>query len=84
MSLSPIQQEAIDQASKHGKRLVRWKGGFWTYEGAKPCENIGGGPQVPEWYCRTNTIFALVRRGFMAINSQNCCYLTGKPQSLSE
>ncbi|GIO34835.1 hypothetical protein J2TS6_59760 [Paenibacillus albilobatus] len=75
LMLSEIQQEALNKAQTHGGKLVRWRqGGYWTYEGA--VSNIKDrSPKVSdlEWYCTTNTIFALVRRGFMAMEDwENC------------
>lgn len=79
MRIPPIQQEAIDQAENHGRRLVRWKGGFWTFEGARESGDSWNGVPVPEWYCRTNTVFALVRRGLMVIDDFTCVYLARSP-----
>ncbi|WP_260869540.1 hypothetical protein [Paenibacillus sp. Y412MC10] len=73
--LSKIQQEALKQACKHGGKLVRWNdGGFWTYEGVLP-KARNGSTRLPdvEWCCTTNTIFALVRRGYMAMDDWHTC-----------
>ncbi|MBB3131130.1 hypothetical protein FHS19_005850 [Paenibacillus rhizosphaerae] len=72
--LSKIQQEALEQARKHGGKLVRWNdGGYWTYEGVLP--KASGSTRWPdgEWRCTTNTIFALVRRGYMAMDDWHTC-----------
>lgn len=65
MLLSIIQQEALEQARRHGGRLIRWSGGCWTYEGAAILEDDDHSKAFPEWHCTTNTIFALVRRGYL-------------------
>ncbi|OZB94315.1 hypothetical protein [Paenibacillus sp. XY044] len=73
--LSIIQQEALEQARNHGGKLVRWNhGGFWTYAGVLP-KTRNGSPRLPdvEWCCTTNTIFALVRRGYMAMDDWHTC-----------
>ncbi|OOC64005.1 hypothetical protein [Paenibacillus ihbetae] len=80
MTLSEIQQEALEQAKKHG-RLVRWKkGGYWTYEGVLTKGAGSDSSSVPnlEWYCRTNTIFALVRRGYITMDNWSSCSLVQK------
>lgn len=78
--LSKIQQEVLKQACMHGGKLVRWNlGGYWTYEGVKPkiTNSLPGTPDV-EWFCRTNTIFALVRRGYMVMDNWHTCSLRKK------
>ncbi|MBU5442415.1 hypothetical protein [Paenibacillus sp. MSJ-34] len=77
MPLSEMQSEALEMAKKHGGRLIRWKGGFWTFEGARPSGERHCGSPTPEWYCTTNTVFALVRRGLMVMYSFECCYVKG-------
>lgn len=75
MVISNQQQEALDQAKKHGGKLIRWRGGMWTFEGAACTgENWCGVPE-PEWYCTTNTIFALVRRGYLVMDGWGSCSL---------
>lgn len=72
--LSEIQQDELKQARAHGGKLVRWNdGGYWRYEGVLPKER--NSPRLPdvEWYCTTNTIFALVRRGYMAMDDWHTC-----------
>ncbi|MCJ8014642.1 hypothetical protein MUG84_23430 [Paenibacillus sp. KQZ6P-2] len=77
MVLSEIQQEALDQARKHGGKLIRWEqGGYWTYAEAIPeQEHPSSGASALDWYCTTNTIFALVRRGYMIMDDWKNCSL---------
>lgn len=84
MELNEIQQEALHQARKHGGRLIRWKQArYWTYEAA-----VVNGERYPqqvsdlEWCCTTNTIFALVRRGYMTMDNWESCSLI--PQTTGE
>ncbi|GIP30174.1 hypothetical protein J23TS9_53040 [Paenibacillus sp. J23TS9] len=73
MDLSEKQEEALEQAQKHGGRLVRWKqGGYWTYAEAIPFVEDASDL---EWCCTTNTIFALVRRGYMVMDDWKHCSL---------
>lgn len=73
--LSIKQQEALEQAEHNGGRLIRGKGGLWTYEGASTSGETWYGLVTPEWYCTTNTIFALVRRGCMIMDNFDSCSL---------
>lgn len=82
MSLSKSQQEVLEQALQNDGRLIRWKGGFWTFEGAKSVGKNRNGLDTPEWYCATNTIFALVRRGYLVMNNGHSCFLKALPSSI--
>jgi len=55
--------------------LVRWRqGGYWTYEEAvAKLRDLSPNLSDLEWYCTTNTIFALVRRGYMAMDDWEHC-----------
>ncbi|GAB6927877.1 hypothetical protein JCM10914A_18600 [Paenibacillus sp. JCM 10914] len=76
MNLSEIQQQALDQAEKHGGRLIRWKQAkFWTYEAAIVNSQQFRHASELEWCCTTNTIFALVRRGYMVMDDWGSCSL---------
>lgn len=75
LMLSEIQQEALNKAQQHGGKLVRWRqGGYWTYtEAVSKLRDRSPSVSDLEWYCTTNTIFALVRRGYMAMDDwENC------------
>lgn len=77
MDLSEKQQDALDQAHKHGGKLIRWnQGGFWTYPEAIPEEeeSLSDASELA-WCCTTNTIFALVRRGYMIMDDWKHCSL---------
>lgn len=82
MLLSIIQQEALEQARKHGGRLIRWSGGSWTFQGASIIEEVSGSKAFPEWHCTTNTIFALVRRGYILMEDWQSCTLVESLPSL--
>ncbi|MDR0268098.1 MAG: hypothetical protein LBJ26_08340 [Paenibacillus sp.] len=76
MFLSERQQEALNQAQKHGGKLIRLnQGGYWTYEDETAKQGDCFQTSTPEWCCTTNTIFALVRRGYMAMDHWESCYL---------
>lgn len=75
MKLSIKQQEALEHAEHNGGRLFRGKGGLWTVEGASSTGENWHGMATPEWYCTTNTIFALVRRGCMIMDNFDSCSL---------
>lgn len=79
--LSLKQQEALRHAEHYGGRLMRCKGGVWTFEGAASLEEVGHSLVTPEWYCTTNTIFALVRRGYMMMDNFDTCSLI-KPDTI--
>ncbi|MWV47193.1 hypothetical protein GRF59_26725 [Paenibacillus sp. HJL G12] len=80
MVLSDKQQEALEMAQKHGGKLMRWKqGGYWTYLEAIQ-ERVYPSQEALdlEWYCTTNTIFALVRRGYMMMDDwEHCSVIPG-------
>ncbi|NOJ73294.1 hypothetical protein [Paenibacillus alvei] len=82
MLLSIIQQEALEQARKHGGRLIRWSGGCWTFQGAAIIEGDSGSKAIPEWHCTTNTIFALMRRGYILMEDWKSCTLVESLPSL--
>lgn len=73
MQLSKKQIEVIERSKTHGRRLVRQKGGYWTFAGTPLIKKNGS--VVPEWYCSTNTIFALVRRGYIDMIDWKTCYI---------
>ncbi|BFH60636.1 MULTISPECIES: hypothetical protein [Paenibacillus] len=77
MILSERQQEALNKAQKHGGKLIRWnQGGYWTYEEAAAKHSDPSlDASTLEWCCTTNTIFALVRRGFMMMDNWESCSL---------
>ncbi|WP_106766743.1 hypothetical protein [Paenibacillus faecalis] len=78
--LSSKQKEALKKAEHNGGRLIRGKGGLWTYEGAATSGETWYGLVTPEWYCTTNTIFALVRRGHMTLDDFDTCSLVKDEQ----
>ncbi|MBB3131554.1 hypothetical protein FHS19_006277 [Paenibacillus rhizosphaerae] len=78
MKLSDKQMEALSMAQKHGGQLQRWKhGGYWTYE-REPDDSRN--LSKPGWYCTTNTVFALVRRGLVKMDHWESCTLTPEPK----
>ena len=69
--LSPTMREALTMLTTNGAgRVEAWHGGFWTYAGAKSSHND---EDIPEWYAATNTIRALVGRGYLTLRT-----LTGR------
>ncbi|WP_442602142.1 hypothetical protein [Paenibacillus sp. KN14-4R] len=84
MDLSHNQLDALEHAQEHGGKLLRWKKqGYWTYENAME-EEIDSDQKssLPEWYCRTTTIFALVRRGYMKMDNWESCTLINDKTNL--
>lgn len=77
MILSEKQQDVLEQVHRHGGKLVRWKrGGYWTYAAALPeHEDPSMEASDLEWCCTTNTIFALVRRGYIIMEDWRHCSL---------
>ena len=43
---------------------MRWRGGFWTYEGCRSIGKVGDVP-VPEWWAPVQTVRALTRLGVL-------------------
>lgn len=58
---------AIVEIQDHGSEVVRWVGGYWTYQGCPPARGAGA---VPEWYVGTQTVEALVNRGFLEVTER--------------
>lgn len=56
-SLTPAMTKALEKAASHGGYLIRYPGGYWTYQGVKRWSGI------PEWCVGTTTVEALVKRG---------------------
>ena len=66
MKPSPTQLDVLAQLRKAGTKLVRWPGGFWTYDGCPSrTDLIDFGNEVPEWYTTLQTIRAMERRGWL-------------------
>ena len=73
MNLSPSMFETIKIIEKYGK-LVRWEGGFWTFEGVETKGTVQGGfceIPVPSWYCTVKTLRALHSRGLVEFDEIN-------------
>lgn len=69
--LSETQKEVVEVIKEHGGVLVRWVGGYWTWEGAKVKEEAPMVGRVPEWHCGTSTIRALIDRGLLSVIDTN-------------
>jgi hypothetical protein len=61
--LSPTQEEALQIIREHGGRIIRLKGGFWTYPGC-PAGN-GIFRKYPSWSVDIKTVRCLEREGFL-------------------
>lgn len=65
MSISQEQQRALDMAREGIEgRLWRWPGGYWTND---PWHGDRQGQQVPHKHVGTQTVDALVRRGYFTV-----------------
>jgi hypothetical protein len=75
--LSPIMKDAMRVAVMHDG-LVRWPGGFWTYEHCAPkqTQEQGASYTVPIWYVSTHTVQALQRRGLIEFPNFKTARLT--------
>lgn len=60
--LSITMAGALAETIDHGGQLVRREGGFWT----KPGEPYNARGRAYDWYIGTNTVRALVDRGYFA------------------
>lgn len=61
LKLSETQQEALQVMKEKGGKLIRWDGGYWTFEGAKAIRD------EPEWHCGTTTIRSLYKKGYVTL-----------------
>lgn len=64
-NLSPSQEEAVAVARRHGGKLARLSGGFWTY----PSCPMGKNGVVPTWWASTRTVEGLVKAGVFRATS---------------
>ncbi len=62
MKISPTQQSVLSRLQP-GLMMVRWPGGFWTFEGCPP--KNPDRPDVPEWWVETQTIRAMTEAGLL-------------------
>lgn len=60
--LSDTMLVVLGQMRRAGGRIERWPGGFWTTPGTK-VEREDAGYKIPAWWCSTQTVQALARRG---------------------
>jgi hypothetical protein len=58
LAMSATMTAALGEVGKHGGKLVRHPGGFWSYDGC-PARWDG----LPTWWVDTGTVNALERRG---------------------
>lgn len=65
--LSPTMRKTLRHMRDQGGKLVRLKGGFWTYPSCpiKPKPYVDS-PSIPEWSVGTQTVQALRNRGLVA------------------
>jgi hypothetical protein len=64
--LSATMRDALKTFIAHGGKLVRLRGGFWTYPDAPITSRAGIG--VPEWYAGTTTVIGLRMRGLVTLS----------------
>jgi len=72
MNISVRMHQAIQAMETHGK-LVRYKGGFWSWPNieTKTCRNGSDKYIVPkEFWCDVNTLRALDRRGLVILDEK--------------
>ena len=63
-NLSPTQFETLQKMEENGK-LIRWNGGFWSFEDAEIKDVIRdswGYTSIPQWYCDVRTLRALEKK----------------------
>lgn len=69
--LSDTQKEVVKVMKEKGGKLIRWSGGFWTFDGAKGEDHYGLNGELlyrlPEWHCGTNTVKALAKKYVVTI-----------------
>lgn len=73
INLSKVMIETIDMMKQHNGKMIRWKYGLWTFEGAKikyyVKSNVdNSNVPIPEWYCDVKTLRALHKRGIIQLN----------------
>jgi hypothetical protein len=56
-------RHVVERMQATGGTIERWPGGFWTTPGTGFDE--AGAYRVPHWYVGTNTVAALVARGYL-------------------
>ena len=72
--MSKTQKEVIRIMEKYGNKLIRWPGGFWTYEGATIRYRPFGDHPVPVWYCGVRTLRAMHKKGLVRLDElQKIC-----------
>jgi hypothetical protein len=64
--LSATMAIALAETIDHGGELVCWQGGYWTYPNCSIYEERGG-YRVPIWNVGTDTVRALVSRGYFEV-----------------
>lgn len=64
-NLSPKMEETLRIMIKH-RKLIRYDGGFWSWEGCKMEHGINF--DCPMWYCLVNTLRALHKRGAIVLD----------------
>ena len=68
--LSPTMQNVLDILKEH-KELVRYKGGFWSWNGVefkRRTFNRMDCYDVPAWHCDVKTLRALHKRGLVELD----------------
>jgi hypothetical protein len=63
MKLSPTQEEAIKMINDHGGKIIRLKGGFWTYPDCPKEEGVLS--SYPAWSVDIRTVRCLERAGLL-------------------
>ena len=70
------------QALEKYKALIRYDGGFWSWDGADVTPSHNGGRfmcMVPSWYCDVKTLRALAKRDLVVLDENNkICKLNEK------
>lgn len=65
VGLSKTQADVVAKLTEHQAVLVRWPGGFWTYEGCPAKPGDARNDAVPEWWVTVQTVRALDRAGVL-------------------